>query len=173
MVPRLLENAPEEATPLHASLSPEAVINSPAGSLIFQALLALDEVITLATLKMLLEVDGVAVPNAVQDPRERTQATPGFATKRQPVGIAHQSIHHVMAKQEATYLCDVCGSSYATGADVRGSVSVYSSHGSFICGDVCDECADRVLKTLVRAFPGIAFSEHSHDTKAMESKKSI
>jgi|GEM_PF-1869259 len=77
-----------------------------------------------------------------------------------------------MAKQEASYLCDVCGDRYASGSDVRGSVSIYSSHGSFICGDVCDDCADRVLKALKERFEYIVFTEHSHDTKAMESQKS-
>jgi hypothetical protein len=56
-------------------------------------------------------------------------------------------------KHEGFHSCDICGRSFAAGAAVRGAVSVYSSRGSIIYSDVCDECADAVAELLVLTYP--------------------
>jgi hypothetical protein len=68
-----------------------------------------------------------------------------------------------MAKHEAEYSCDGCGKFVESGSDVRGSVSVYSSHGSFLLCDVCDDCASRIEGILIAklAEPNPLIHEHT------------
>ncbi len=47
----------------------------------------------------------------------------------------------------------MCGRAFNSGTDVRGSVAVYSSHGSVIYGDVCDGCAKAVAALLAERYP--------------------
>jgi hypothetical protein len=58
-----------------------------------------------------------------------------------------------MAKIESTYLCDICGRSFPSGSNVRGSVAVYDPLGSFLLSDVCDQCTGKVTQALIERFP--------------------
>src|SRR5688572_13348934 len=67
-----------------------------------------------------------------------------------------------MAKHEVEYSCDGCGKYFPSGADVRGSVSVYSSDHSFLLGDVCDSCSNRIEGILIAKLPEPNPTYHSN-----------